>query len=196
MPSIRMEPDVGSRTLSTILMVVVFPAPLGPSKPTISLRSTSNEIPSTAIVFPYFFDRFSTESTLGIVTVYSPPNLGGELRESDHSPLQLPLPQQPLDTSVHSCEIVCCHETNFIYHDPTFDVRSAARRRAGAVYRSATDRHHTRPKRRGSAWRNRDVAFRDDQVRAINHCSCIRSICFSVGAGRAVRAYCGRPRVQ
>ena len=47
-----MAPEVGSRTPRIMLMVVVFPAPFGPSKPTISLRFTSNETPSTATVSP------------------------------------------------------------------------------------------------------------------------------------------------
>src|SRR5881409_2842414 len=63
MPSIRTEPLVGSRTPRMMLMVVVLPAPLGPSKPTISFRATSNEIPWTAVVSPYFFDSDCTLRT-------------------------------------------------------------------------------------------------------------------------------------
>src|SRR5437763_3048981 len=62
-PSMEMAPPVGSRTPRTILMVVFFPAPFGPSSPTISFRFTTNEIPPTATVFPYVFERFSTERT-------------------------------------------------------------------------------------------------------------------------------------
>src|SRR5436853_5874945 len=65
----RIEPAVGSRTPRTMLMVVVFPAPFGPSSPTISTRITSNEISATAIISPYFFERFSTESALGMERV-------------------------------------------------------------------------------------------------------------------------------
>src|SRR3990172_8288943 len=41
-------------------MVVVFPAPLGPRKPTTPPRSTSNEILSTARSEPYRLVRFLT----------------------------------------------------------------------------------------------------------------------------------------
>src|SRR5512147_2883370 len=66
-PSMRMTPEVGSSTPRIMLMVVVLPAPLGPSRPTISLRRTSNEMPSTASVAPYAFLRSLTESTPDIV---------------------------------------------------------------------------------------------------------------------------------
>jgi hypothetical protein len=36
MPSIMIRPAVGASTPSTMLMIVVLPAPLGPSIPTIS----------------------------------------------------------------------------------------------------------------------------------------------------------------
>ena len=61
-----MVPEVGSRTPRIMLMVVVLPAPLGPSSPTISLRFTSNETPSTATVAPYCLRRSTTESTFGV----------------------------------------------------------------------------------------------------------------------------------
>ena len=41
-------------------MVVLFPAPLGPSSPTISPRRTENEMSFTAVVRPYRLTRFST----------------------------------------------------------------------------------------------------------------------------------------
>jgi hypothetical protein len=47
-----MVPAVGSSTPRIMLMVVVFPAPFGPSSPTISPRATSNDTPSTATVAP------------------------------------------------------------------------------------------------------------------------------------------------
>ncbi len=47
-------------------MVVVFPAPLGPRRPTISFRPTSNEIPSTAIVSWKTRRNRETESTFGV----------------------------------------------------------------------------------------------------------------------------------
>jgi len=63
MPSTWIEPELGSRMLRIILMVVVFPAPLGPKSPTISLACTSKEIASTAVISPYCLLRFVTQST-------------------------------------------------------------------------------------------------------------------------------------
>ena len=45
-------PSVGSTSVQSILMVVDFPAPLGPRKPKISPGATSNEMPSTAVNDP------------------------------------------------------------------------------------------------------------------------------------------------
>ena len=47
-----MVPEVGSSTPRIMLMVVVLPAPFGPSSPTISFVPTSNEMRSTATVAP------------------------------------------------------------------------------------------------------------------------------------------------
>ena len=47
-----MLPDVGSSTPRIMLIVVVFPAPFGPSSPTVSRGSITKEIPSTATVVP------------------------------------------------------------------------------------------------------------------------------------------------
>ena len=49
-------------------MVVVLPAPFGPSRPTISLRRTTNEMPSTATVSPYCLRRLATVSTSDSLT--------------------------------------------------------------------------------------------------------------------------------
>ena len=46
-----------------MLMVVVFPAPLGPSNPTISRGCTWKLMPRTASVAPKRLDKDSTEST-------------------------------------------------------------------------------------------------------------------------------------
>src|ERR1700686_446655 len=62
MPSMLMSPALGCSTPSTILMVVVLPAPLGPSRPTISPACTPKEMPSTATVVPYSLRRPSTRS--------------------------------------------------------------------------------------------------------------------------------------
>src|SRR5262245_38298962 len=76
MPSIRIEPLVGARTPRIMLIVVVLPAPFGPSRPTISFRATSNEMPSTAVVPPYCFVTFSTARTL-VTTLCAFGFLGG-----------------------------------------------------------------------------------------------------------------------
>ena len=47
-PSTRASPLVGSRRVISILIVVVLPAPFGPSRPKSSPRSTANETPRTA----------------------------------------------------------------------------------------------------------------------------------------------------
>ncbi len=51
-PSTRMLPEVGRLRPSIISRVVVFPAPLGPSTPNVSPRSTEKEILSTAVRLP------------------------------------------------------------------------------------------------------------------------------------------------
>ncbi len=48
----EMEPASGISTPRIMLMVVVLPAPLGPTRPTISPRPTLKEIPSTATAPP------------------------------------------------------------------------------------------------------------------------------------------------
>ena len=57
-PSIVMEPLVGRRSVVSICMVVVLPAPFGPRKAKISPGRTSNEMPPTARTSPYDFTRF------------------------------------------------------------------------------------------------------------------------------------------
>src|ERR1019366_2624269 len=82
-----MVPEVGSRTLRIILMVVVFPAPLGPSRPTISLRRTVNETASTATISPYTLRRSATARTWGrLVVINGKPEasrLARGLRDAD-----------------------------------------------------------------------------------------------------------------
>src|SRR6266478_6452255 len=51
----RAEPEVGGRKHVSTRMVVVFPAPLGPRKPTICPFATSKEIWSTAVLCAYLF---------------------------------------------------------------------------------------------------------------------------------------------
>ena len=53
-------PDVAPIRVDNILIVVVFPAPLGPRKPNISLSSILKEISLTAVTVSNSFVRFST----------------------------------------------------------------------------------------------------------------------------------------
>ena len=48
-PRVIELPDVGSTRVVRIPIVVVFPAPFGPSRPNTSPRSTVKEMPSTAL---------------------------------------------------------------------------------------------------------------------------------------------------
>src|SRR3989442_5719226 len=57
-------PPVGFRRHSKISTVVVFPAPLGPRKANTSPFVRLNDMPLTATLSPYFFERFSTCTTL------------------------------------------------------------------------------------------------------------------------------------
>src|SRR5690242_15310385 len=59
-PATLAEPAVGGRKQVRTRIVVVFPAPFGPRKPTICPFSTSKEILSTAIVRAYRLVRPST----------------------------------------------------------------------------------------------------------------------------------------
>jgi hypothetical protein len=51
-PATLMLPLLGRRIPAIIRIVVVLPAPLGPSRPNSSPRGTWSEIPSTAVNFP------------------------------------------------------------------------------------------------------------------------------------------------
>src|SRR5688500_14534044 len=56
-PAIFALPEVGGRNAVRIFIVVLFPAPFGPRKPTTSPFSTSNEMSFTAVKEPYFLVR-------------------------------------------------------------------------------------------------------------------------------------------
>src|SRR5512139_2024466 len=71
-PSMRMVPELCSRTPRIMLMVVVFPAPFGPRRPTISLCPTSKEMSSTAAISPYNRRRRRTASTFSRPMAVSP----------------------------------------------------------------------------------------------------------------------------
>src|SRR5579871_1471906 len=55
-----MVPLVGRRSVVSIWIVVVLPAPLGPRKAKISPARTSKEIPATAVTSPKVLTRFCT----------------------------------------------------------------------------------------------------------------------------------------
>ena len=61
-PNNSMLPAVGVRTPSSMEMVVVLPAPLPPSSPTVSPGATENVIPRTASTVPY--DFFKSRTTM------------------------------------------------------------------------------------------------------------------------------------
>src|SRR6266550_3072206 len=72
MPSMTIDPEVGVSTPRIMLIVVVLPAPFGPSSPTISLRATWNDTRSTATTFdPYTFRRLETCRTRAFTSGYS-----------------------------------------------------------------------------------------------------------------------------
>src|SRR5262245_60055474 len=73
-PATLALPEVGGRKQVSTRMVVVFPAPLGPRKPTICPFSTSNEMLSTATVRAY---RLVRPSTLIIWCVLDQTDVGG-----------------------------------------------------------------------------------------------------------------------
>src|SRR5215475_11834149 len=69
----RTVPESGRRNPRSTDRSVVFPAPLGPMRPTVSPRRTSRLTPSRARVRrprrPYVFETFATEITGQIIRV-------------------------------------------------------------------------------------------------------------------------------
>jgi hypothetical protein len=53
-PAISASPDVGERSVVSILITVVLPAPFGPNNPKTSPAFTEIVNPSTAVISPYF----------------------------------------------------------------------------------------------------------------------------------------------
>ncbi len=51
-PATQASPEVGLASVHKILIVVDFPAPLGPRKPNVSPAGTSKSIPRTASISP------------------------------------------------------------------------------------------------------------------------------------------------
>src|SRR5262249_22076319 len=62
-PATFAAPAVGRASPTRILMVVVLPAPLGPTKPRISPRPTDIVSPSRATTLPYLFVRSLVSTT-------------------------------------------------------------------------------------------------------------------------------------
>ncbi len=58
-----MFPEVGFNNFAINLIVVVFPAPFGPTNPMVSPSETSKLRLFTAVNFPYFFVKFSNFNT-------------------------------------------------------------------------------------------------------------------------------------
>ena len=65
MPATVADPLVGAMSVPSVRTVVVLPAPLGPRKPKISPRPTSNDTSSTATRSPNRFERWCT-ATAGV----------------------------------------------------------------------------------------------------------------------------------
>src|SRR3974377_1330958 len=59
-PQTETRPPSGTRSPSMISIVLVFPAPLGPSRPNTSPSATEKLRPRTASTSPYLLTRFST----------------------------------------------------------------------------------------------------------------------------------------
>ena len=66
-PFIMTLPSVGFISLNINLIVVVFPAPLGPIKPTTSPVSTENDISSTIVLFFICFFKFIHSNTFSLL---------------------------------------------------------------------------------------------------------------------------------
>ena len=62
-PRTEIAPESGTCRPSIISIVVVLPAPFGPSRPKISPFRTWNETPPTALTVPYDFRTSSTAMT-------------------------------------------------------------------------------------------------------------------------------------
>jgi len=73
-PEIKAVPDVGDRVVVRMEMVVVFPAPLGPSRAKSSPGATVNEMPSTAFVsaFLYRLTKLVTSIMGGVINLLFP----------------------------------------------------------------------------------------------------------------------------
>src|SRR5512136_2544337 len=68
----RAVPDVGGKMPVSMEMVVVLPAPLGPSRPKTSPSWTEKLMPLTASWPPYFLTRFSTSRIAGMSLLLYP----------------------------------------------------------------------------------------------------------------------------
>src|SRR5690606_23078040 len=87
-PPTRAEPEVGSVRPRSMRMVVVLPAPLGPSNPKTSPAAMDRLIPFTAARSPYFFVSFLASISGVLEATTSPPAEPAEdhaqCRQGDH----------------------------------------------------------------------------------------------------------------
>src|SRR5689334_9581613 len=85
-PSTVTSPASGVLRPSQISMVVVLPAPFGPSKPKHSPRRISRSSPSTATTSPYVFRR---------LRIWSATPSDGEVMKGNHNPRGTPSDPSP-----------------------------------------------------------------------------------------------------
>ena len=70
LPSIKILPEVGRSTVESMLIVVVLPAPLGPSSPKNSPVPIVKERSSTAVKLPNFFVSSRTSIILRLSVLF------------------------------------------------------------------------------------------------------------------------------
>src|SRR5689334_16687965 len=114
MPSMNASPPVGSSRVAKTRIVVVLPAPFGPTNPTTLPAANVNEISSTARVLPKCFFRLTTsifiagslhnsKNTSFALLLFDTlesvleKRAGLEVSNIRHRPRQIPCSQRPLD---------------------------------------------------------------------------------------------------
>ena len=85
LPSRKASPPVGFVRQESILIVVVFPAPLTPSRENSSPRSTLRSRPSTAVRFLYFF----VSPTVLMASIPVPPHIHSVSLHAEQDSLRL-----------------------------------------------------------------------------------------------------------
>src|SRR5262245_20461466 len=108
LPAIVAEPLVGRTNPTRILIVVVFPAPLGPMNPRIWPRSTISDRPSRATKSPYFFVRPSATTTGSpglMLASLLPPDPAPDFQPRGFQAPQVLLRVDPLGLSDHDLDV-------------------------------------------------------------------------------------------